>query len=375
MLALGLTVCLAAPGATDGRSADPVERLASPTVELYFELKLLYRGRRFFRRVEIDQWAGGRLLMRRESHEGADGVAETRLSLLRPLEDPWTFRWYPTRHEVKLGAAVWVPRPEGDAYGALATRLEPAARERYRRWWRDDLVRRTAPEVPSWASAAERFWADRHRDEASVKDPLHEHPVYPFHVLGDARDRFIVRLDPRGVPVPGGIVETMSEPWLPDGWRSWQAGGRPAGYGYWGRDRPAWEPRTYPAMAAALGLLGWSPWDEATPTSDLLAQASLVVATLLPRTAGQMSWSGSPVMTFTSRDDDGRVTSLRGESGPTRATSDPRIVYRAWRYLRVDHGDGRVEQDELQLLLTLDDGADVKLWLVIGYGPAGENER
>lgn len=392
-----VAVLAASAVAATGATAASRQTDGGPTVvELYFELKLLYRGGVAVR-AAVDEWAGGRLRMSRVGgHPGGDGT--TTLSLECPLEDPWTFRWYPTRHEVKLGAAVWVPRPRGDAYAALAAALAVAARERYRLWWEDDRVRSTAPETPSWAASADRFWAQRHRRELEIKDPLSDPPVYPFHVLGDARGRFVVPLDGGGVVLSSRIEQRMSEPWLPGGWQAWLDGQRPSGYGYWERKRPSWEPGTYRAVAAAVALLGWSPWNHGSPSPasatdgarryrvpraapaatdastsvDLLRQVGRVVTALLPRAAERLPWSGSPPVDFRVGDDGDRWTVTRGQSPPTPAESDSRVVQRVWRYSRFDRRAGVVEQDELQLLVTVGNGDDVKLWLEVGFRPTDE---
>jgi hypothetical protein len=234
-----------------------------PEIEVYFEIKLLVRERVWGRHVQVDQWSGGRVRMTGES--APDGASVYRISEI--LESPWTFRWYPLKDEVKLGAAIWVEHPEGHPYGALAPQLEGSARSKFELWWDAD----PAVPGPSWSDESGRFWARRHGDELDRKDPLPEHPTYPFHVLGALDDRFGFTLRDGAVE---SIVERMSGPWLPDGWSRARDGVAVEGYGFWEHKRPRWEPRTYETFAAALALLGPSGSDSADPADGLMGVVS-----------------------------------------------------------------------------------------------------
>ncbi len=291
----------------------PDTAVAAVELEVYFEAKLLVRRRAWGRRWEVDQWNGGRVRMRGEP----DGAA-TVYRISEVLEAPWTFRWYPSRDEVKLGAAVWVEKPSGDPYGSLAPRLEPLAREKHALWWDAD----PAAAGPEWAAQSGRFWARRHRREQAEKDALPEHPTYPFHVLGPIDDRFGFTVRDGAV---GDVVETMTQPWLRDGWDAALSGEDVLGYGFWDSERPRWEPRTYETFAAALGLL------RETDSEEALQGAWSVITAMQP-------WAG-------------------------RFGGDRLVQPRQWR----NRGAGT---DEVQLLLT--DGGDetFKFWVRVGYREA-----
>ena len=293
-----------------GGAATPAEPVASAgELELFFEVKLLVREHVRGRRVQVDQWTGGRVRMAGEPT--GDGAVVYRISKI--VESPWTFRWYPTKDEVKLGAAIWVEHPEGDPYGALAPRLETQARLKFDLWWDRD----PAVPGPSWSAESGRFWARRHREELAHKDPLPEHPTYPFHVLGPFEDRFGFTL--RGGAVEA-VLERMSVPWLPDGWSDALDGKAVVGYGFWERRRPRWEPRTYETFAAALTLLG-------PPGSDSVDGLMRVLTAMQPL----------------------------AERLDRRESNEPR----KWR----NRGDGF---DEVQLLVGEDDDA-FKAWVRVGY--------
>lgn len=293
--------------------------LASPAMaELFaleFESKLLIRERSWGRRIEVDQWAGAELLVRRS----AQGDGE-RYQLQRVLETPWTLRWYPTKGELKLGAVFHVPEPSSDPYGALASRAEPIARAKHALWWRSD------PPIagPEWAAESGRFWAQRHGEERATAPPLSEPSTYPFHVLGRLDDRFEVTVD-------GGktqVEQRMTEPWLRRGWQRWLEGERPDGYGYWGDDaRPFWEPSLYESIALAHELFN-SKTDE-----QLRVTLARLVETMQPRAEGRAE----------------------------RWLTDERLRLRVWR-----PSDGR---REIQLLLDDRGEERRKLFVRIGYRP------
>lgn len=330
-------------------------------VEVHFELKLLLRQRRWIGRLALDQWAAGRLL---GTWSSAGGGAR-RFSLVRPLEDPWTFRWYPTKHEVKLGAAVWVDRARGDVYDTLARRLEPRAREAYAGWWDADRVRDTGLPQPDWAGLARRFWARRHRTEVQEKDPLHADPTYPFYVLGPAQGRLTFTVEPGGRLRPDSVVETMTEPWLPHGWEESLAGRTRSGYGFWETERPRWEPRTYEALASALALLGWT-CAEGKSTEALPSLTAAVVETLVPWAEGRFAWETPVRLTCEAeRADDGTTT--RVARGEQRLEGSPPLRYRVWRAWRFSAGR-RLVADEVQVLVQ-DEEERLKLWVRVGYGP------
>lgn len=222
-------------------------------VELEFEWKLRYRPRFSFLPGAVDQWAGARLALDREG---------STLALRAPLEHPWVLRWYPGKDELKLGTTVTVAVDEtaGHPYAALAPEAarRAAARERA---WRDDP-----------------FFRDC-RERAGETPRLSPDPVYPFWALGDPAGRLAFRLLPGGEAVD--VRERLSEPWLPDGWAAARRGEAREGTGYWEAERPDWEPRLYPAIAAALGALG-----ERVP----LAAVAAVAETLNPRARGRLDW-------------------------------------------------------------------------------------
>ncbi len=345
--------------------------------EVHFELKLLGRHSVWGRRVALDMWAGGRLLMR----AAPASASSVRYELLRPLEDPWVFRWYDAKDEVKLGAAVSVPEPRGHPYGALREVLEPLARDRYAEWWDADRVEPTAPRQPAWSARADRFWAERHRGEGRIRDPLHRDPVYPFHVLGDPTGRFVFETRPDGAVITAAIRDRMSEPWLPGGWSDWLTGKRREGYGYWETGpRPPWEPATYPALAAALRLLGWSCLGDGGAAGtcrvadgdgpvDLAARLRGVVEILNPRLAGKIDWRDTTPFEVESVVVKGRVLDVVAAS-PERALDEKSGTrYRMWRFTRVERPPGRVLQDELLALVEDTERGTIKLWLRIGYRP------
>ncbi|NIM62427.1 MAG: hypothetical protein GTO30_12505, partial [Acidobacteria bacterium] len=218
---------------------------AADEIELFYEVKLLVRQSAWGRSVQLDQWTGGRVRM--TGSPARDGA--TAYTLTEVLESPWTFRWYPTKDEVKLGAAVWVERPAGHPYDAVAPELEALARDKYALWWDAD----SPVAGPLWSEQSGRFWSRVHAGETDDKDALPADPTYGFHVLGPLDGRFGFKLRD-GVVVEVG--EWMSTPWLPDGWARALDGEPVTGYGYWERKRPHWEPRTYETFAAALTLLG-----------------------------------------------------------------------------------------------------------------------
>ncbi|MCP3981924.1 MAG: hypothetical protein GY716_21690 [bacterium] len=356
----------------------PVAAEGAERTELYFELKLQLRAGR----AKLDQWAGGRLLLQRTRAGGVD-----RMRLIRPLEDPWTLRWYPTKDEVKLGAAVWVDAPSGHPYGALAERLTAQAERRYRQWSGGERVERTAPVEPRWRERTDRFWAARHRNERL--DPLHEDPVYPFHVLGDPSGRLAFAVERDGSLRHGSVSETMTRPWLASGWSRWIAGERSAGYGFWEGERPDWEPRTYETLAAALETLGWSPYPEAGTASEpgtrffvmahgrgddsWLAQLIRVVETLVPRAAGRFDWSSSPVVRFRVVDSTPSRLAVTGDSGWHATLGGATTRYRVWRHAAQRREARSTERDELQVLLERRESDPFKVWLKVGYRPFDES--
>jgi hypothetical protein len=369
--ALLVVLACPAPPATAGPTPAP-----SANYELFFELKLLVRDRRLGQRVELDQWAGGRLLMR------DDGSG--RFRLLHPIEDPWVFRWYPTRDEAKLGAAVAVAEPIGDPYGALAPGLITLAERRHREWWVDDRVVDETGALPNWRDRPEAFWAEIHRRERDSPPPLHDEPVYPFYILGDPGGRVGFSVDLLGRVLPDSIHEAMTDPWLPRGWEDWKEGDRNAGYGYWERARPDWEPRTYPALVAALHLLDWSPLptpgredqlrgreydrsllEGASPIGPLID----VATTLNPKHLRGPAWSGGLALRFQALEE-GEVVLLTGDSGDRSLTRPEDLSVRVWRHATYDPAASRLRTDELQAIAIADDPDRFKLWLRIGYRPA-----
>ena len=123
------------------------------------------------------------------------------------------------------------------------------------------------------------------------------------------------------------MFESMSTPWLPDGWRRAAGGDAVSGYGYWERTRPRWEPRVYPAFAAALRLLD--------PEIRGIAVASeQLVAPLQPAARGRIDLSGG----------DG----------------EPAVRMRAWRQRSDD-------ADEIQVLYDDRGEERFKLWIRAGY--------
>lgn len=284
-----------------------------PTLDVFFEVKLLVRERAWGRAVQVDQWSGGRV--RLAGTTLPDGAVVYRIAEI--LETPWTFRWYPGKDEVKLGAAIWVEHPEGHAYGSLAPLLEPWARAKFETWWDAD----PAVPGPPWSAESGRFWTRRHEKELGAKDPLPEHPTYPFHVLGPLGDRFGFTLRDGAVEA---VVEDMSTPWLPNGWSDALDGRAVAGYGFWERKRPRWEPRTYETFAAALALLGPPESDSRDPVAGLMH----VVTAMQP---------------LAERLDEGAIRN-----------------HRSWR----NHGAG---SDEVQILIRGDDPDAFKAWVRVGY--------
>jgi hypothetical protein len=307
-LMLSLAVLLAG-----GVAPAPDPGVLSDELEVFFEVKLLVRQRVWGRQVQVDQWSSGRVRMKAVA--ATDGAVVYRISEV--LESPWTFRWYPLKDEVKLGAAIWVEHPAGDPYGSLAPGLETQARAKFALWWDAD----PAIPGPTWSAESGRFWARRHAQELVRKDALPEHPTYPFHVLGPLDDRFGFTL--RGGAVDA-VVENMSGPWLPDGWSAALAGETVEGYGFWERKRPRWEPRTYETFAAALALLG-SPGSDSTDSLDGLMR----VLTAMQPVAARLDERGL------------------GE-------------YREWR----NRGTGA---DEIQILVMDDDLDAFKAWVRVGY--------
>jgi len=317
-------------------------------IELFFEVKLLVRERFWGRRVEVDQWTGGRLRMRGKSLP--DG--SKRYDLASVVESPWTFRWYPTEDEAKLGAAVHVERPAGDAYGALAPELERLARSKHALWWDAD----PSSPGPRWSADNGRFWSRRHAKECDEKHPLAKHPTYPFHVLGPLEGRFAFSVRDGAV---SQIVEHLTRPWLTDGWRRARDGETVIGYGFWKSKRPRWEPRTYETLAAVLQLLGPAPAGaSASPYGDPVAQLAKILATMQPRAARvSRGWTASGEQPRGYVKDGQTLIEIEGSV----ARRDD-LRFRLWRR----RADG---SDELQILLD-DRGAEaLKLWVRVGYRP------
>jgi len=320
-------------------------------IEVFFEVKLLVRERFWGRRVEVDQWSGGRLRMRGTSLP--DGAK--RYDIVGVEESPWTFRWYPTKDETKLGAAIHVERPVGDAYGALAPELEPLARSKHALWWDAD----PSSPGPAWSADNGRFWSRRHAKEHDEKDPLAEYPTYPFHVLGPLEGRFAFSVRDGAI---SQILEHVTQPWLPDGWQRARDGEKVDGYGFWNSKRPRWEPRTYETLAAALRLLGPAPAGPGdSPWGDPVAQLAEILATMQPRAARvSRGWTASGEQSRV-RVEDGRT--LIEIEGDVARRDDLR--FRLWRR----RADG---SDELQILLD-DRGTEaLKLWVRVGYRPASK---
>ncbi len=326
----------------------PDTALAVQDIELFFEVKLLLRERFWGRRVEVDQWTGGRLRMRGVS--SPDG--SKRYDIAAVLESPWTFRWYPTKDEAKLGAAVHVERPLGDAYGTLAPELERLAGSKHALWWDAD----PSSPGPPWSADNGRFWSRRHAKERDEKDPLAEHPTYPFHVLGPLEGRFAFSVRDGAV---SQVVERVTRPWLKDGWQRACEGETVDGYGFWESKRPRWEPRTYETLAAVLWLLGPAPERANDSWGDPVAQLAEVLATMQPRAARvSRGWTASGEH-HRVRVENGK-TLIENEGGVTRRDD---LRFRLWRSRAAGF-------DELQILLD-DRGAEAfKLWVRVGYRPA-----
>jgi hypothetical protein len=307
-----------------------------------------------------------------------------RFRLLRPLEDPWVFRWYPTTDEAKLGAAVAVAEPIGDPYGALVPDLIPLAKRRHREWWVDDRVADETGALPDWRGRTDAFWAETHRRERDVPPALHDEPVYPFYVLGEPSGRVDFSIDELGRLSPGSIHEAMTQPWLPRGWEDWKEGRHNAGYGYWDRVRPEWEPRTYPALVAALRLLDWSPlpateatdlddsgYDRPLPGcgTDVVGHLIGVAKALNPKLARGPAWSGALSLRFRTRADGDSVW-LTGDSGDRSLSRPEDVSVRVWRHARFDPAAARLRVDELQAIAAADRPDRFKLWVRVGYRPA-----
>jgi len=288
--------------------------------QLEFESKLLIRERSWGRRIEVDQWAGGSLLMERRPQPGGESY------LLREvLESPWTLRWYPTKDELKLGTALHVERPKADPYGTLAPLAEPIAVAKRALWWDGD------PAVPGspWSTETGHFWATRHRLEAASAPPLAQPPTYPFHILGPLAGRFEVRFSADETIVR----QRLTKPWLADGWRRWVDGEQPIGYGYWGQDRPHWEPRLYESIALAHRLF------DCTTEEQFRAALAALVEKMQPRAEGRAA----------------------------RWLSDDRLRLRVWR----------PSEDRRELQVMLDDRGDErrKLFVRIAYRALGADDN
>lgn len=365
------SILAAAAGPAHGQAA-------TPSHELFFEMKLLIRDRVLTRRLAVDQWAGGRLGLTR-----VRSAERTRFVLDRPLEDPWVFRWYPDSDEVKLGAAVHVDEPDGHPYGNLLPELLPRARSLHAAWWSDDPAAPVTGTGPSWQSEVAGFWSELHATERAAAPPLHADPVYPFHVLGNPEGRFRFETDPRGGVDPASIEQTMDRPWLSDGWDRSRGGESVSGYGFWEAERPTWEPNTYPALAAALQLLCWSPLPQSLGPSELLdgtrhlapswgvdlaAAASGVIAALNPRFGKRADWRGDAALSFVVAAD-GESIVLEGDTA-FRPDHPGELSIRVWRRTRFDGAPREMIEDELQLLAVGDNPARIKLWIRVGYRPS-----
>lgn len=328
-----------------------------PTHLLFFELKLLIRGRSWTRRVALDQWAGAELLLR----ESADG----RLELVRPAVDPWTFRWYPTKRELKLGAALAVAEPAGDPYAGLEARLLPLARRLHETWWENDRVDDRGNGLPGWSGRVDGFWRGVHRGAGEAREPLAAAPTYPFHVLGEVAGRFALLRAPSGAVA--GVRETMTSPWLADGWSRAVAGESVVGYGYWGTLRPWWEPRTYETVAAALELLRWPAQPAIAPAADPEWGEALgrVLSTLLPRHAGRFRWRLAGTWEA-ARIENGRLV-RRASPAPVRGADG--VTVESWRSTEPGAAGAPPRADELQLLAVHENPSRFKLWIRIGYAP------
>lgn len=326
----------------------PVEAGPPADVELYFEAKLLVRQRSWGRRIEVDQWAGGRLAMRAE--KATDGAV--RLELVEVVESPWTFRWYPTRDEAKLGAAIHVAQPSGDPYSSLAPILEPMARRKYDLWWDSD----PASPGPSWSAETGGFWKQRHRKELDAKDPLPEHPTYPFHLLGPLPGRLGFTLRDGEVI---GVRERLTSTWLSDGWARSCDGDPVQGYGYWEAQRPGWEPRTYETLVAALGLLASH---EEGRTVDPVETLAGVLAALQPRAARVVrGWRAEDAAMKAAGETANGVIEARG------SVARRNLDFRWWRMAGED-------TYEVQILVD-DRGAEaLKFWVRVGYRPLDEGK-
>lgn len=362
-LALSLAcLALAAPGRSfgqgpgfDGLSSAPAEARAGSgavdttpfAAELFYGLQVRLRSFK----VDADMLAGGKLAMR--GQPAKDGSVT--LALERPVTHPWKFYWVSPAigaaevkcaSEVTLSEGTWQARAEAEK----------------------EAERNALKQHAAWTSQ----WGGKKQFDQS----------FTFFVIGAPKARFNSQLS-RGGKLTG-ISNRMTHRWLPGGFFDWLEKRPQEGYGFWAKeDRPPdWQPHCYHAFAAALKLLEQDALKSGSPEQtaslglngrfvsafpDLPQRTRAVLETLVPRTKGEFSGSGSP----------------SGQATVTELTDDWLGVTTAIAPMKVDGGDG------VQLKLTrrsrfdrrrghmAADRCDVEIWkgdnpklsLQVGYGP------
>ena len=327
----------------------PVKAAAPGTGTSDLELAFEVKGKIRSSMVDADIWAGGRLSM---AASGAPGGATT-LKLVRPLDDAWKFFWVNPvigSQFVNCGSEVAVSAPTWPARAAADKRASDRGQHQYQLW------------TQQWGG----------------KQPYKN--SFAFYIIGDPRDRVQATVSPGGTV--GGVVNRLTQRWLPNGWSDWMAGHPQEGYGYWASDAhaPDWEPHAYHGFIAAMALLGkdalangsadqtialGSGGTFVTSYYDVPTLGGRVLTTMFPRAAGHVHGTGAPQLRSTVTLDP-QFIRVAGHSG-WLTTSDG-YQYSLTRMARYDRSLGRLVSDHVDVELKM--AADNWVSLTIGYDPA-----
>ena len=327
----------------------PVDAAAPGSGSSELELSFEAKGKIRSSMVDADIWAGGRLLM---TASGAPGGG-TSLKLVRPLDDPWKFFWVnPVIGEqfVNCGSEVAVSAPTWPARTAAEQRASQRGLRQYQLW--------------------KQQWGGTRPFKNS----------FAFYVIGDPAHRLQASVGAGGAV--SGVVNRLTQRWLPNGWWDWMAGHPQEGYGFWAHDAapPEWEPHAYHGFVAAMALLAkdalangsadqtialGSGGTFVTQYYDVPTVGGRVLTTMFPRAAGHVHGTGAPQLKSTVTLDP-QFVRIAGHTGWLR-TSDG-YQYSLTRLSRYDRTQARLVSDHVEAELKMADNNWVSL--SVGYDPA-----
>ncbi len=197
---------------------------AGPTWEAWYSVSARVRGAR----ADADLVAGGRLSM--AGFRTPSGVLS--LSLGDVLEHPWKLYWVdplgPFGEEVKTASVVTLPEASWIALETVRAANRAHGRREHQRWLEN------------------------------AQRPRALDASFAFIVIGSAQDRFRFAVGADGAV--SEVTNRMTHRWLPGPFDQFIGTAEPVPNGYWfwnqGETEPfEYEPRTYDALATALGLL------------------------------------------------------------------------------------------------------------------------